>query len=187
MQISARAFFTAIHGLLFGGFFLLTAFGVLVELTRSAYASQPSELTRPGRSLATFYLCVTAILGWAAVFAGTYIVYPWYRAIPPPGAALAGFPQSLLLASSTTSGWHRLGMEWKEHLAWFAPMLITMVAYVLIKERSAVARHPQVRRAVLTFALVAFASASVAAFFGAMISKHAPVKGGSEIHLLKEP
>jgi len=187
MQISVRAFVSAIHGLLFGGFFLLTAFGVLVELSRSINAAQPSELTGRGRSLATFYLCVTAILGWAAVFAGTYIVYPWYRAIPPAGAALTGFPQSLLLASSTTSGWHRLGMEWKEHLAWFAPMLITAVAYVMIKQRSAIAKHPQVRRAVLTFALVAFASAGIAAFFGAMINKHAPVKGGSEIHFLKEP
>jgi hypothetical protein len=188
MQISARAFFTALHGLLFRGFFLLAVFGLLVELIRSNYSAQPSELTQPGRLLAALYLCGAVILGWAAVFAGAYVVYPWYRAAPTEGAAeLAGFPQSLLLASSTTAGWHRLGMEWKEHIAWFAPIASTMVAYVLTQQRAAVRAYPQVRKAILTFAFVAFASAGLAAFFGAMMNKHAPVRGGSEIHLLKEP
>jgi hypothetical protein len=188
MQISVRAFITAVHGLLFGVFFVLAVFGLVVELIRSTYAAPDSELNRQGRSLAAVYVWATAILGWAAVFVGTYIVYPWYRAVPPPGIAdLASFPQSLLLASTATSGWHRLGMEWKEHVAWLAPIAVTMVAYVLTKQRSAIKAYPQIRKAVLAFALIAFASAVIAALFGAMINKHAPTKGGSEIHLLKEP
>jgi hypothetical protein len=188
MQISARALITLIHGLLFGGFFLLAVFGVLIELIRSAYASQTSELTKPGRSLATLYLWTTAVLAWGTVVTGTYVVYPWYRAVPPPGTAdLASFPQALLLASKATSGWHRLGMEWKEHVAWIAPIGVTMVAYVMIAQDSAMKAHAQVRKAVVTFALVALASAAIAGFFGAMINKQAPVSGGSEIRLLKEP
>lgn len=187
MQISLREFITAIHGLLFGGFFILGIFGIVVELVRSGYATEPSKLTPDGRSLASLYLSLTAMLGWAAVLAGTYIIYPWYRAVPPAGTTdLNGFPKSLLLASSTTSGWHNLGMEWKEYVAWLAPIAITMVAYVWTKQRPAMKKYPQVRTAVLVFALVAFASAGIAGLFGAMISKHAPVKGGSEIHLLKE-
>lgn len=188
MQISARALITAIHGLLFGAAFLLAVFGVLVELIRSAYASQSSDLNEPGRALAVFYLWTTAALAWVAVVIGTYFVYPLYRAAPPPATGdLASFPQALLLASGTTSGWHRLGMEWKEHVAWLAPIAITMVAYVMTKQRSVMKAHPEVRKAVMTFALVAFASAAIAGLFGAMINKHAPVEGGSEIRLLKEP
>jgi hypothetical protein len=187
MQISVREFITVIHGLLFGSFFILGIFGIVVELTRSAYATEPSKLTAVGRSFASLYLSITAVLGWAAVLAGTYIIYPWYRAVPPAGTTdLTEFPKSLLLASNTTSGWHSLGMEWKEYVAWLAPIAITMVAYVWTKQRAAIQKYPQVRKAVLVFALVAFAAAGAAGFFGAMINKHAPVKGGSEIHLLKE-
>lgn len=188
MQISVRALFTELHGLLFGGFFLLAVFGLLVELIRSNHSAQPSELTQQGRFLAGLYLWGAVVLGWAAVFAGAYIVYPWYRALPPAGTAgLAAFPQSRLLASGTTAGWHRLGMEWKEHVAWFAPIVMTTLAYLFTSQRTVIKAHRQVRKAVLTFALIAFASAGVAAFFGAMINKVAPVRGGSEIHLLKEP
>jgi|SRR5579872_4395729 len=187
MQINAREFFTAIHGLLFGGFFVLASFGLLVESIRSIYAIETSELTGVGRSLATLYLVATVVLGWAAVLAGTYVVYPWYRAVPPIGVSdLTKFPRSLLLANSATSGWHNFGMEWKEYVAWLAPIAITMVAYLLTKQRLAVKRYPEIRKAVLIFALIAFGAAGVAAFFGAMINKHAPVTGGPEIHLSGE-
>ena len=110
-------------------------------------------------------------------------IYPWYRAIPQPGVVnLAQFPQALLKSSTTTAGWHNLGMEWKERVAWFAPIAITMAAYVSIKYRSSIREHPQVRKAVLVFVIAAFAAAGVAGYFGAMINKHAPVNGGSTIH-----
>lgn len=38
------------------------------------------------------------------------------------------FPQRLLMSSPATIGWHSLGMEWKEHVAWFAPISITNLA-----------------------------------------------------------
>jgi Na+/proline symporter len=93
------------------------------------------------------------------------------------------FPQAFLIASSTTSGWHRPGMEWKEHFAWIAPIAATLVAHVMTRQRSAMKVYARLRTAVITFALVAFAAAAVAAFFGAMINKQAPVEGGSQIHL----
>jgi hypothetical protein len=187
MEISVRALASELHGMFIGGFFLMAVFGVMVELFRSKYVKQPSELTARGQSLRSFYLLVTPALGWIAVLLGAYIVYPWYRAIPPAGvASLAGYPQRLLLSRPGTSGWHRVGMEWKEHVGWFAPITITMVAYVMAQHRLAMQKYPQIRAAVLVFALVALVSGGIAGFFGAIIDNHAPVKGGATIHLVSE-
>jgi hypothetical protein len=187
MEISVRALASELHGMFIGGFFLMAVFGVIVELFRSKYVKQPSELTTRGQSLRSFYLFVTPALGWIAVLLGAYIVYPWYRAVPPAGvASLAGYPQRLLLSRPGTSGWHRIGMEWKEHVGWFAPIAITMVAYVMAKHRLVMKKYQQVRAAVLVFALVALMSGGLAGFFGAMIDNHAPVKGGATIHLVSE-
>jgi hypothetical protein len=187
MEISLRALLTAIHGMLFGGFFVLATFGLVVELVRADFETQPGELCSTGRFLANLYLAIAAAMGWAAVLLGTYVAYPWYRAIPPAGTlSLAAYPQRLLLSSPTTAGWHSFGMEWKEHVAWIAPMAVTMAAYVLWKQRTAIKSDPQIRTGVLVFALAALASAGVASFFGAMINKNAPVQGGAQIRLLTE-
>jgi hypothetical protein len=188
MEISSRALITQIHGMLFGAFFLLAIFGVMVELFRSAHETQTSDLTPSGRSLRRFYFVMTVALGWAAVLVGAYIVYPWYRAIPPAGVTnLAQYPQALLKSNPTTAGWHSLGMEWKEHIAWFAAIAMTMAAYVSIKYDSSIRKHPQVRNAVLVFVVVALFAAGVAGYFGAEIDDHAPIQGGgTAIHWMGE-
>ncbi|HET7215994.1 MAG TPA: hypothetical protein VJW77_01035 [Terriglobia bacterium] len=187
MEVSVRALASELHGMFIGGFFLMAVFGVIVELLRSKYARQPSELTTTGQSLKGLYLFATAALGWAAVLLGAYVVYPWYRAIPPAGvASLAGYPQRLLLSRPGTEDWHRIGMEWKEHIGWFAPIAITMVAYVMAKHRLVMKKYPEIRTALLVFALAALVSGGIAGFFGAMIDNHAPVKGGATIHLVTE-
>ena len=184
MGITLRALITLVHGMLFGAFFLMAIYGLVVELYRSAYVDQPSKPTAKGYSLERLYLICMVGLGWAAVLMGAYIVYPWYRAIPPAGVTnLTLYPQFLLKSSATTAGWHNLGMEWKEHIAWIAPIAMTMVAYVLTKYRLSMAEHPKVRAAVLVFALAALGSAGVAGLFGAMLTKYAPVNGGPTIHL----
>jgi hypothetical protein len=184
MEITLRALVTMIHGMLFGAFFLMATFGLVVELFRSSHEEQPAKLTPRGYSLERLYLFVMVGLGWAAVLTGAYIVYPWYRAVPPAGVTdLALYPRYLLMSSATTAGWHTLGMEWKEHVAWLAPIAMTMVAYVFATYRRSMQDHPQVRKAVLVFALVAFGAAGVAGFFGAMVNKYAPLNGGPSIHL----
>jgi hypothetical protein len=185
MEITLRALVTMIHGMLCGAFFLMATFGLVVDLSRSAFAEQPLRLTPRGYFLERLYFFAIVALGWAAVFTGAYIVYPWYRAVPPAGATdLSFFPKYLLMSSATTAGWHSLGMEWKEHVAWTAPIAMTMVAYVLTTYRRSMQDHPQVRQAVLVFALVAFGAAGVAGLFGAMLNKYAPLNGVSVIHLV---
>ena len=76
-------------------------------------------------------------------------------------------------------------MEWKEHVAWVAPIAMTMVAYVTWKYGRAITRPRQMRTAVLGFAIAAFVATGVAGAFGAFLNKYAPVRGGSVIILLE--
>jgi hypothetical protein len=183
MEITQRELITILHGTLFGGFFVMATFAMIVTLLdRSHPETAPAT---PASRWQTIYLVAVVTIGWAAVLTGAYVVYPWYRAIAPAGAALAGYPQRLLIASPTTAGWHTLGMEWKEHVAWFAPMAMTMVAAVLLRHRAAWNADRQVRRFVLGFAAVAFLAAALAGGWGILISKAAPVRGGNTIQLLR--
>ena len=148
MEITARALWTLIHGLGFGALYLLACSGALVELYRFTTSSRPSESTLGQERFLRVYLLTMVVLAWAAVLTGAYVIYPWYRAAPPPGTTdLAMFPQRLLMSSPTTIGWHSLGMEWKEHVAWFAPISITMVAFVFIRYGRDFKHHRQLRAA----------------------------------------
>jgi hypothetical protein len=120
-----------------------------------------------------------ALLAFAAVFLGTYVIYPWYRAKPPANAApeaLSHYPKYLLLWRPETSGWHEFGMEWKEHVAWLAPILATAVAYCLTRLGAGLVDHPRVRRALLVLLTISFFCAAVAGALGALINKAAPMK-----------
>jgi hypothetical protein len=188
MEITLRELVTMIHGMLFGGFFLLALFGAFVLLLEQSNPDRIAAETRPGRPVPrwqTIYLIAMVALGWAAVLSGATIIYPWYRAVAPLGADLALYPQRLLMLHPTTAGWHNFGMEWKEHVAWIAPMSSTMVAWVLLRHKAAWNAHRAIRGAVLGFAAVAFLAAAIAGGWGAMINKKAPVQGGQSIQLMR--
>ena len=184
MEISLRDLITVVHGMGFGALFMMAFAGALAELWR---ISAPAAVTLPSereQRLLQFYLIAMVILAWGAVLSGAYVVYPWYRAVPPAGANLADFPKFLLTSSPTTSKWHSLGMEWKEHVAWLAPIAMTMVAYVTAKYGRSLTRPRQLRTAVLAFAVIAFVATGVAGAFGAFLNKYAPVRGGPTIQIL---
>lgn len=177
MEISAREGWTVLHGMLFGAAFLLAFAGGLAGL----YSLRPGWVTSEGiRERMTrlkIGMWVMALIAWATVITGTFIVYPWYRARPPEGIAdLSAFPRYLLLASESTAEWHRFGMEWKEHVAWIAPFAATVVAYAVTYYGPILARKPSERRAIMIFFVVAFLTAAVAGIFGAFINKVAPIR-----------
>jgi hypothetical protein len=185
MEITARSLWTLIHGMGFGALYLLACSGALVELYRFTSHTSGESASGNDRFL-KFYLVAMAVLAWLAVLTGAFLVYPWYRAAIPPGTTtLSLFPQRLLMSSPSTMGWHSLGMEWKEHVAWFAPLSITMVAFVFIKYGSDLKNHRQLRTSVLCFAVVSFVAAGIAGCLGAMINKYAPVQGGVTVHLYR--
>jgi hypothetical protein len=186
MEISWRDLLTVMHGMGFGALFMLAFTGAIAELYRMSAPGAPAVASEKEQTLLRAYLFSMVVLAWLTVLSGAYIVYPWYRAIPPAGTGdLSAFPQKLLMSSPTTSGWHSLGMEWKEHVAWIAPIAMTMVAYVYAKYGASLYRHRLLHRAVLVFVAAAFFATGVAGVFGAFLNKYAPVRGGDTIHLMR--
>jgi len=181
MELTERELYTVIHGLGLGTLFLLAFGGGLAGLwsLKTRLVTQEGVEERTPRLLVG--TIVMAIVAWLTVLTGTFIAYPWYRATPPEGvdrtdpAQLVDFPRLLLLAQEKTAGWHSLGMEWKEHVAWIAPFLATAVAFAVMYYGVQLVRRQEIRKAVIVFFVLAFAAAGIAGLFGAFITKAAPV------------
>ncbi len=132
MEITFRDAATVVHGMFFGALLLLAFTGAGVGLYAISTPHSRWIPTAPQHRWLARYLTAMALLAWLAVLLGAYVVYPWYRAHPPAGLTdLSGFPQRLLMSSATTTGWHDIGMEWKEHIAWFAPIGLTAAAFLV--------------------------------------------------------
>jgi hypothetical protein len=176
MQLTDREFWAVIHGLILGTLFLLAFSGGLAGLfsLKQAYLTSEGVQERTPRLLVGGW--VMAIVAWLTVITGTWIVYPWYRAPVPEGVTnLADYPRNLLLANPNLSAWHTFGMEWKEHIAWIAPMLATSVAFVILYYGVQLVRRQELRWPLILFFTLAFGAAGIAGMFGAFITKAAPV------------
>lgn len=186
MEITVRSFWTLIHGMGFGGLYLLACSGAIVELWRRYAPASRDPISAHDERFFRVYLIAMTVLAWLAVLSGAYIVYPWYRAIPPAGVVeLSGYPQRLLMSNPATTDWHSLGMEWKEYVAWLAPISITMATAVFIRYKCNIRNYPLLRNAVLCFVAASFVAAGIAGFFGAEITENAPVRGGSTIVMMQ--
>ncbi|MBI4259203.1 MAG: hypothetical protein HY658_01435 [Actinobacteria bacterium] len=171
MSLTDREWWAVIHGMGFGALFLLAFAGGLAGL----YSLRPGLVTTRGIVERTRRLLLgtwgMAVAAWGTVITGTWIVYPWYRDAADPEA-----PRTLLLASEATANWHEFGMEWKEHVAWIAPILATVVAFGVTYYGRRLIEHQGVRRALMVTFVAAFAVAGVAGALGAFITKVAPVR-----------
>lgn len=177
MTMNNHEIWTVIHGMVFGFIFLFGFSGALYAV----YSMKTEWLTNVGLTKTVnsikVFMWMLAVSTWGAVYTGAYIVYPWYRAAPPSGQTdLSNFPRYLLLADPSTAGWHEFGMEWKEHVAFLAPIAATVVAFVVSYYGPLLARKAAERRAVMIFFIVAFLAAAAAGLFGAFITKAAPVR-----------
>jgi hypothetical protein len=177
MEMTSRELWTVAHGMVFGFIFLLGFSGAIYAMNSlKPEWLTPDGLSRAGKTM-RLYLWGLAVSAWAAVLTGTYVVYPWYRATAPEGTAdLSGFPKFLLLSKESTAQWHEFGMEWKEHVAFLAPIAATVVAYAVSYYGPLLAKKVGERRAIRIFFVVAFAAAAVAGLFGAFITKAAAVR-----------
>ena len=176
MTLTERETWAVIHGLVLGTLFLLAFAGGLAGL----YSLRERLLTAEGVEERTPRLLiggwVMAIVAWLTVITGTWIVYPWYRARPPEGTTdLAAFPRNLLLSDEATAAWHTFGMEWKEHVAWLAPMLATSVAFVILYYGVHLIRERAMRLPLIIYFTLAFGAAGIAGLLGAFITKAAPI------------
>ena len=190
MELSSRETWTVIHGLVLGTLFLLAFAGGLAGL----WSLRPGLVTATGikeRMTRLYYgTWVMAVVAWATVVTGTWIVYPWYRAgLATVGddvfAGCAGAvlptdtcsPRDFLLSnvSGNTEAWHSFGMEWKEHVAWAAPFLATAVAFLVTYYGARLITRPWLRAAVIVMLVGAFAAAAIGGAFGAFINQVAPI------------
>jgi len=176
MELTFKETWTALHGMVFGAAFLLLFSGGFVAIWNLGSSDlTPQAATRQLRRLSIGgWLMV--LLVWAAIILGTYCIYPWYRAKPAAGASLVDYPKYLLLSKPQTADWHEFGMEWKEHVAWLTPILMTAVLWIVLFHGRLLVQHVRLRRVVLFLFTVAFFCASVAGVFGALINKAAPTR-----------
>ena len=185
MEITLRDAVTVVHGMFFGALLLLAFTGAAMGLYAVSTPVGRWNITPAQQRRLSLYVALMALLAWVTVLLGAYAVYPWYRAHPPAGLTdLSGFPQRLLMSSPATAQWHDIRMEWKEHIAWFAPISLTAAAYLVARYGAHLHSLPSVRRALVGLVALAFLSAGVAGFFGAMLNKYAPVRGGTRIVLM---
>ncbi len=190
MEISSREAWTVIHGLILGTLFLLAFAGGLAGL----WSLRPGLLTAAGirERMSRLYIGMwaMALVAWATVITGSWIVYPWYRVkLAPVGedafAGCAGAtiptdtcsPRDFLKSnvSGDTETWHSFGMEWKEHISWAAPILATAAAFLVAYYGPRLIGRPWLRAAVIVMFVAAFAAAAVGGVFGAFLNKIAPI------------
>ncbi|MBZ0281712.1 MAG: hypothetical protein K8L97_13320 [Anaerolineae bacterium] len=182
MNITDRELWTLIHGMGFGALFLLAFAGGLAGL----YSLRPQLVTAEGITERVSRLrwgtVIMAVCVWLTVIVGTYVVYPWYRAAPPEGIdravqseELSQYPRYWLLAGEETAQYHEFGMEWKEHVAWISPLLVTVVAYGIFKYGKELAAKPRARNIIIALFLLSFAVAGIAGALGALITKASPL------------
>ena len=187
MEMSEREIWTVIHGMGLGAIYLLAFGGALAGMWsfRPGFLTVAAIRERMRRLYVGFAaMCVTA---WATVITGTFIVYPWYRAklagaafekcadLGLPSAQCS--PRDFLLSnvSGETEMWHEFGMEWKEHVAWLAPLLATSAFLLVLVYGARLITRPRLRNAVLILLVASFAAAVIAGAFGAFINKVAPI------------
>ncbi len=169
MDLTTREFWALIHGLILGGGFIIAFAGGFAGL----YSLKPELVTQAGITERIHRLIAgttaMAAIAWVTVITGTWIVYPWYREDNPESA------RSRLLDDPNTMDWHEFGMEWKEHVAWFAPMLATVAAFIVLYYRADLIKNQIARKVAMGFFVAAFAVAALVGVLGALITKNASV------------
>ena len=143
MLFTERSIWTMVHGIGLGGGALMGLAAALFYLYASPLGRWAGPATRPGRERSLPSRSFTAAMLWLAVLVGTYIIFPPYRATPPPGMTdLSQFPRALVLANPDTAWLHAFAMESKEHMPWIASMLATAVAFIAVRTRSRLLDRP---------------------------------------------
>ena len=177
MLFTERSIWTMVHGIGLGGAALMGLAAALFYL----YAARTSggvHVSSPESSRALAAITVlTAVMLWLTVLVGTYIVFPPYRATPPPGTLdLAQFPRSLIQSRPDTAWLHAFAMESKEHAPWIASMLATAVAFVAVRYRSRAIVDPSLRNMAIVLLAISLALVAFVSLMGVFVNKVAPLQ-----------
>lgn len=170
MHLTNREIWALVHGLLIGGPFLLAFTGGLVALVglRSEYLT--AEGIRDRVAQLRIGATVMAVMAWAIVLIGIWVLLPWYSEDSPDS------PRSVLLSDPSTRQWHEFADVWKTHVAFMSPILATAAAALVVYYGRAIARDRTIRNLVLALFLGAFAVSSLAALIGSLVTRTAPLR-----------
>jgi hypothetical protein len=170
VHLTDREIWALVHGMLIGGPFLLAFTGGLVAL----YGLRSEYLTAEGIRARVAQLrlgaSAMAVMAWAIVLTGTWVLLPWYREDTPDS------PRSILLSDPGTRQWHEFADVWKTHVAFLSPILATAAAALVVHYGRALARDRTARNLVLALFLGAFAVSSLAALIGSLVTRAAPIR-----------
>ena len=175
MLFSERSIWTMAHGIGLGGAALLGLAAASFYLYAARPALDPTGSEKGSRAFATV-MVITAVMLWLTVIVGTYIIFPPYRAAPPPGTTdLGQFPRALVLANPDTAWLHAFAMEVKEHMPWIASMLTTAVAFIAARYPAAAMNDGSLRRIALTLLAISFGIVAFVSLLGVFVNKVAPL------------
>ena len=175
MLFSQHSLATMLHGIVMGGAPLLGLAAALFYLYASGRpaGSAPAGSAPPALGWVTV---ATSVAIWFTVIAGTFVIFPWYRASPPAGATdLSPFPRALVLSKPDTAWLHAFAMESKEHMPWIAAILGTAAAFVSVRYRSMLLDDESLRKMTMVFLAVCLALVGWASLLGVFVNKVAPV------------
>lgn len=170
MHLTNREIWALAHGLLIGGPFLLAFTGALVALVGLRADYLTAEGIRDRVAQLRIGAIVMAVMAWAIVLTGTWVLLPWYSEETPDS------PRSILLSDASTRQWHEFADVWKTHVAFMSPILATAAAALVVYYGRALARDRTVRNIVLALFLGAFAVSSLAALIGSLVARAAPLR-----------
>jgi hypothetical protein len=175
MLFSERSIWTMVHGIGLGGAALLGLAAALFYLYAARPVPEPTTDETGARAFAMLTV-FSAVMLWLTVIIGTYIIFPPYRATPPPGTTdLNQFPRALVLASPSTAWLHAFAMEIKEHMPWVALMLTTAVAFIAVRYRRTALANPAMRQMAFVLLGVSFAVVAFVSLLGVFVNKVAPL------------
>lgn len=176
MLFTNDSLWTMLHGIVVGGAALLGLAAALFWLyaTRRS-ASGPVGAPRDDRAFAALTVFIAVML-WLTVIVGTYVIFPPYRATPPPGTVdFSQYPRALILAGPATAWLHSFAMEIKEHMPWIAAMLATAVAFVSMRHAPTISGDASLRRMIGALLTVCFVVVAFVSLLGVFINKVAPL------------
>ena len=168
MNLTMYGWWTVLHGFVLGVLFLVAFGGGVMNLGTLGHEWTPEELARVLRRL-KMWVWTVAVSTWLMVITGTYISYVPYRAAGPAS------PKSKVLAAADLAWLHTFAMEWKEHIAWAAPLLATAVVFIVTCYGADLARRNDLRRAAMVFLVLSFVASVIGCVLGFLIYKAVPI------------
>ncbi len=171
-----RSLWTMAHGIALTGAAMMALSAAIFYLRTFNIENVGEEVARVQSRYVAWLSTFIAVMLWATVLVGTYVLFAPYRAVPPPDVADLGmYPKALLQAQPATAWLHSFAMETKEHVPWIAAMLATAVAFVSFRYRGQLLRDRSLKGATTWLLGICLVLVAYVALLGVFINKVAPL------------